>query len=327
MSGKITMECVRCGFMTNGYKRGRLKKRLENHLLKCPIVTLGVDKPKTKTAEAMMIDVNVGEGERLAQSDSKATEFDAAMKCPIVTLGVEKTKTKTAEAMVIDVNVGDWERLAESESKATEFDAAMRRSLDYIAETDNILEKTAKLPEDAAEYATNHENVEADTAKTLKTKMTIGEQGQFVEVCDSDMTYKFLTGSGTWQLYKYLRYESLTNVGAVTEVAVYDTGGTMKTADNLDVSSKPDVPNKSEAFSKPDVTSNVESLCPRKIRLECKRQHFTKPPDQPVPVNPTAANGVVLQDHRSCHRITGPVIAAVRQPEDPPDKLPVPAKT
>jgi hypothetical protein len=31
--GKMTMECMRCG-----YKRGRLKKRLENHLLKCPAI-------------------------------------------------------------------------------------------------------------------------------------------------------------------------------------------------------------------------------------------------------------------------------------------------
>ena len=54
MSGQITMECVRCGFRTNGYKRGRLKKRLENHLLKCPIVTHGIDKPKTNTAKGSL---------------------------------------------------------------------------------------------------------------------------------------------------------------------------------------------------------------------------------------------------------------------------------
>jgi hypothetical protein len=34
------------------------------------------------------------------------------------------------------------------------------------------------------------------------------------------MTYKFLTGSGTGPLYKYIRYEILNNVGAVTEVNV-----------------------------------------------------------------------------------------------------------
>jgi hypothetical protein len=34
------------------------------------------------------------------------------------------------------------------------------------------------------------------------------------------MTYKFLTVSGTGPLYKYLRYEILNNVGAVTEVNV-----------------------------------------------------------------------------------------------------------
>jgi hypothetical protein len=42
------------------------------------------------------------------------------------------------------------------------------------------------------------------------------------------MPYKFLTGSGMGPLYKYLRYEILTTVGAVTEIGVQDTGGTMK---------------------------------------------------------------------------------------------------
>jgi hypothetical protein len=137
--------------------------------------------------------------------------------------------------------------------------------------------------------ANTHENVEADTAKALKAKMTIDEQEQFVEVCDSDISYKFFTGSGTGPLYKYLRYKIPTAVGVVTEVDVFDTGGTMKTADNPDVSSKPDVPNKSNVFSKPDITSNVDFLCPRKTRLEGKIQHSTKPPDQSVPAKPVPA--------------------------------------
>jgi hypothetical protein len=37
--------------------------------------------------------------------------------------------------------------------------------------------------------------------------------------------YKFLTGSSMGPLYKYLRYEILTNVGALTKVDVQDTGG------------------------------------------------------------------------------------------------------
>jgi hypothetical protein len=81
-------------------------------------------------------------------------------------------KNKSAEAMVIDVNVGEGERLAKPNDKASKCDAAMIKSLDHIAETDNILEKTAELPEDAAKHATTLDNVEADAAKTLKAKMT-----------------------------------------------------------------------------------------------------------------------------------------------------------
>jgi hypothetical protein len=71
---------------------------------------------------------------------------------------------------------------------------------------------------------------------------------------------KFITSSGTGPLYKYLRYETPTTVGAVTEVDVFDTGGTMKTVDNLDVSSKHDDPNKPDVFSNQDVTSGTGPL-------------------------------------------------------------------
>jgi hypothetical protein len=188
--------CGVCGFTTKGCKRGRLKKRLENHLLKCPVVTPKVEK-----------DQFTHNTEPNRHIEQKVDIFDAV-----------EPKTKTAEPMMIGVNVGEGERLAQSDSKANKFDATMRESLDNI--------------------------VEVDTAEALKAKMTIDEQDQFVEVWDSDISYKFLTGSGTGPLYKYLRYESPTAVGAVTEVDVFDTGGTMKIDDNSDVSSKSDDPNK-----------------------------------------------------------------------------------
>jgi hypothetical protein len=75
-------------------------------------------------------------------------------------------------------------------------------------------------------------------------------------------------------------------VGAVTKVDEHDTVGTKKTADNLDVPNKPDV------LSKPDVIINVDSLCPRKFRLECNRQHSTRPPDQSIPAKPVPAKPV-----------------------------------
>jgi hypothetical protein len=219
MCGEILVECMRCGFATKGYKRGRLKKRLENHLLKCPVVTPKVEKDQ--------LDHNTESNRHMEQ---KVDIFDAV-----------EPKTKTAEP----INVGEEEKLAQSDSKANKFDAAMRKSLDHI--------------------------VEADTAKALKAKMTIDEQGQFVEVWDSDMYYKLLTGSGTGPLYKYLRYKIPTAVGAVTKVDVFDTGGTTKTAANPDFSSRPDDPGMPDVFGKPEVASNVESLCTRKTRLECKK--------------------------------------------------------
>jgi hypothetical protein len=37
--GMIVMECEACGYSTQGYKKGRLKKRLEIHLSKCTVAT------------------------------------------------------------------------------------------------------------------------------------------------------------------------------------------------------------------------------------------------------------------------------------------------
>jgi hypothetical protein len=37
--GMIVMECEACRYSTQGYKKGRLKKRLENHLSKCTVAT------------------------------------------------------------------------------------------------------------------------------------------------------------------------------------------------------------------------------------------------------------------------------------------------
>jgi hypothetical protein len=37
--GMIVMECEACGYSTQGYKRARLKKRLEIHLSKCTVAT------------------------------------------------------------------------------------------------------------------------------------------------------------------------------------------------------------------------------------------------------------------------------------------------
>jgi hypothetical protein len=95
--------------------------------------------------------------------------------------------------------------------------------------------------------------------------------------------------SGTGPLYKYLRYETLTTkMCQVTDnmwIRDEDISG------ELDVYNKPDVTNMTEA-------SNVDSLCQRKIRLEGQRQHSTRPPDRPLPVQPvTVQQDDVIKQH------------------------------
>jgi hypothetical protein len=95
--------------------------------------------------------------------------------------------------------------------------------------------------------------------------------------------------SGTGPLYKYLRYETLTaKMCQVTDnmwIRDEDISG------ELDVYNKPDVTNMTGA-------SNVDSLCQRKIRLEGQRQHSTRPPDRPLPVQPvTVQQDDVIKQH------------------------------
>jgi hypothetical protein len=92
----------------------------------------------------------------------------------------------------------------------------------------------------------------------------------------------------------------------MTEVDVFDAGGTMKTADIPDVSSKP------------DVTSNVDSPRPGKTRLEGKRQHSTRPSDQPVTAKPVPAKNDDMQEYRDDHDINDDAPVQVRKtPHEP----------
>jgi hypothetical protein len=152
IGGEMTMECMRCEYTTKGYKRGRLKKRLENHLLRCPAI------------------------------------------------------------------------------------------IEVEEEPENLVPEPVHAPKSVPPHDTHADSVDNDEVSKVG--------------CEAN---KFITSSGTGPLYKYLRYKIPTTVGVMTEVDVFDTGGTMKTVDNLDVSSKHDDPNKPDVLSNQDVTSGTMS--------------------------------------------------------------------
>jgi hypothetical protein len=180
---KQTVKCVRCGYTRKEYKRGRLKKRLENHLLKYPA---------------------------------------------IVEVEEEKQRNGVCDA-------------------------------DPKEEPEILVPEPVHAPKSVPPDDTHADSDDNDEVSNVG--------------CEAN---KFITSSGTGPLYKYLRHEVPTAVGVMAEVDVFDTGGTMKTDDNPDVTSKPVDPHKPNA----PATSNVESLCIRKTHLECKRQHSTRPPDK-----------------------------------------------
>jgi hypothetical protein len=75
------------------------------------------------------------------------------------------------------------------------------------------------------------------------------------------------SGSGTGPLYKYLRYESPTEVGAVTEINVLDTAELINTDEDADVSSKSDDHKGTNTLSKPEVITKVEFMYQKGITI------------------------------------------------------------
>ena len=74
-------------------------------------------------------------------------------------------------------------------------------------------------------------------------------------------------GSGTGPLYKYLRYESPTEVGNVTKINVLDIVEFINTEEDADVSSKLDNLKKTSTFSKPKIINKVEVMYQKRLKV------------------------------------------------------------
>jgi hypothetical protein len=152
--GMIIMKCEACGYSTQGYKKGRLKKRLETHLSKCTVAT-----PSERMVVKHMVRRMEGEPVK-KQPDTWRTCLDQLCSvegCVYLTLekgdrmcfGHMERKTRLGHTNRLAVN--NW--LDESNTLRTEVeilpsDMRQLHKIEELAEFTNHEEQPEPSPED-----------------------------------------------------------------------------------------------------------------------------------------------------------------------------------